>query len=200
MARLLLKRPAFEIRTERDMAEAKTKEPQAAGGSGKGMKILIGVMALLLMVAVGAVSYLLGHRGAPAANAETASSEHASEHADEKSESSSESKSGHDALYLALDPPFVVNFQSDTAARFLQVGVQLMAHDQKALDAAKASEPAVRNALVMLFSSQDAKTLISRDGMEKLRSDALDEIRKIVAERTKGATLDAVYFTSFVMQ
>ena len=75
-----------------------------------------------------------------------------------------------------------------------------MARDQKALDAAKASEPAVRNALVMLFSSQDAKTLISREGKEKLRTDSLDEIRKIVAERTKGATIDAVYFTSFVMQ
>ena len=183
------------------MAEAKTKEPQAAGGSGKGMKILIGVMALLLMVAVGAVSYLLGHRGAPAATAEAASGEHAAEKADAPAESSSESKGGHgDALYLALDPPFVVNFQSDTAARFLQVGVQLMARDQKALDAAKASEPAVRNALVMLFSSQDAKTLISREGKEKLRSDSLDEIRKIVSDRTKGATIDAVYFTSFVMQ
>ena len=62
------------------------------------------------------------------------------------------------------------------------------------------NDNAFRNALVMLFSSQDAKTLVSRDGKEKLRSDALDEIRKIVAERTQGATLDAVYFTSFVMQ
>jgi len=177
------------------MAEAKTKEPQASG-SGKGMKILVGVMALLLMVAIGAVSYLVGHRSAPAATAE--SREHA-EKAEAPAESA-ESKGGHEALYLALDPPFVVNFQSDTAARFLQVGVQLMAHDQKVLDAAKASEPAVRNALVMLFSSQDAKTLISREGKEKLRSDALAEISKIVAERTKGATLDAVYFTSFVMQ
>ena len=182
------------------MAEAKTKEPQASG-SGKGMKILVGVMALLLLVAVGAVSYLLGHRSAPAAaaTAENASGDHAADKTDAASESS-ESKGGHDALYLALDPPFVVNFQSDTAARFLQVGVQLMAHDQKALDAAKASEPAVRNALVMLFSSQDAKTLISREGKEKLRTDSLDEIKKIVSERTKGATIDAVYFTSFVMQ
>ena len=49
MARLLLHASAFEILTEQNMAEAKTKEPQA-GGSGKGMKILIGVMALLGMV------------------------------------------------------------------------------------------------------------------------------------------------------
>jgi len=178
------------------MADAKTKEPQS--GSGKGMKIVIGAMALLLMVAIGAVSYLLGHRSAPAAatTEESADGKHAEKTAD--AEPSSESK-GHEPIYLALDPPFVVNFQSDTATRFLQVGVQLMAHDQKALDAAKASEPAVRNALVMLFSSQDAKTLTSRDGKEKLRTDALDEIRKIVGERTR-APLDAVYFTSFVMQ
>ena len=171
------------------MADAKTKEPQS--GSGKGMKIVIGAMALLLMVAIGAVSYLLGHRSAPAAAAT------AEESAD--AEPSAESK-GHEPIYLALDPPFVVNFQSDSATRFLQVGVQLMAHDQKALDAAKASEPAVRNALVMLFSSQDAKTLISREGKEKLRADALAEMQKIVAERVKGTAIDAVYFTSFVMQ
>ncbi len=178
------------------MAEAKTKEPQT--GSGKGMKIVIGAMAVLLMIAIGAVSYLLGHRSAPVAASAEASvdGKHGEKSADV--EPSAESK-GHEPIYLALDPPFVVNFQSDTATRFLQVGVQLMAHDQKALDAAKASEPAVRNALVMLFSSQDAKTLISRDGKEKLRTDALDEIRKIVGERTR-APLDAVYFTSFVMQ
>ena len=175
------------------MADAKTKEPQA-GGSGKGMKILIGVMALLLVVAVGAVSYLLGHRSAPASA--TAATEASPAHGEE---ASADAK-GHEPVYLALDPPFVVNFQSDSATRFLQVGVQLMARDQKALDAAKASEPAVRNALVMLFSSQDAKTLISRDGKEKLRADALAEIQKIVADRAKGAALDAVYFTSFVMQ
>jgi len=193
MARLLLKVSAqLKLGGALEMADAKTKEPQS-GGSGKGMKILVGVMALLLLVAVGAVSYLLGHRSAPAA-ATAAAGESA------KASESEDGAKGHEPVYLALDPPFVVNFQSESATRFLQVGVQLMARDQRALDAAKASEPAVRNALVMLFSSQDAKTLISRDGKEKLRADALTELQKIVSERTKGAALEAVYFTSFVMQ
>ena len=175
------------------MADAKTKEPQATGGSGKGMKIVVGAMGLLLVVAIAANGYLMGHRSAPAAATAEATTAHAEE-------ASAADAKGHEPIYLALDPPFVVNFQSDSATRFLQVGVQLMAHDQKALDAAKASEPAVRNALVMLFSSQDAKTLISREGKEKLRADALAEMQKIVAERVKGAAIDAVYFTSFVMQ
>ena len=172
------------------MAEAKTKEPQAKG-SGKGMKIVLITMGVMLVAAIGAIGYLMGHRGAPAATTETAAAHDAAPAIDAK---------GQDPLFLALDPPFVVNFQSDSATRFLQVGVQLMARDQKALDAAKASEPAVRNALVMLFSSQDAKTLVSRDGKEKLRTEALAEIQKIVSERAKGAALEAVYFTSFVMQ
>src|ERR1700745_1103393 len=30
------------------------------------------------------------------------------------------------ALYLALDPPFVVNFEGDQSVRFLQITVQIM--------------------------------------------------------------------------
>jgi len=170
------------------MADAK-KEAGAAG-LGKGMKALIGAMALALVVAVGAVSYLLGHKAAPAAAGG----------AEQGSAAVAESAKSSEPLFLALDPPFIVNFQDTVATRFLQISVQLMAHDQKALDAAKASEPAVRNALVMLFSSQEAKALASREGKEKLRADTLAEIQKIVGERAKGATLEAVYFTSFVMQ
>lgn len=103
-------------------------------------------------------------------------------------------------LYLALDPPFIVNFRDDDALRFLQVGVEVMAHDQAALDTLKAEEPVARNALVLLFSSQDYKTLSSRDGKEKLRAEALTELQKIVRERSGKPGLEAVYFTSFVMQ
>jgi flagellar FliL protein len=170
------------------MADAKDKDPKSAG-SGSGKKIVIGAVAVLLLIAIGAGGYLLGHRAAPA-TAGTAEAAHAVV----------ETAKSADPIYLALDPPFIVNFQDAAAMRFLQVGVQLMAHDQHALDAAKASEPAVRNALVMLFSSQDAKSLSSRDGKEKLRADALAELQKIIGERSKGAAIDAVYFTSFVMQ
>ena len=166
------------------MAQSEQTTETASVPPKKGGSKVVIIMGVAVLALAGACGYLLlGHGAHDKAAAK-----------EPKVEMSKQEQ------YLAMDPPFVVNFQSDTAARFLQVGVQLMAHDQKALDAAKASEPAVRNALVMLFSSQDAKTLVSRDGKEKLRSDALDEIRKIVAERTQGATLDAVYFTSFVMQ
>jgi flagellar FliL protein len=176
------------------MAKETNTETQS-GGSGKRIKLIIGTMALLLVGAIGAVTWLMLHRNPPAAA--TASTTTETAHPAEKP---AEPSAAHEPLFLALDPPFIVNFQSDSSAHFLQVGVQLMARDQRALDAAKASDPVVRNALLMLLSSQDAKTLISREGKEKLRSDAQVELQKIVTERAKGAVLEAVYFTPFVMQ
>lgn len=104
-------------------------------------------------------------------------------------------------LYLALDPPFVVNFQANELVRFLQVSVQVMSHDQKVLDLLKANDPVVRNALLLLFANQKYATLATTAGKEQLRAQALAAIRKIVAQAGGDPQrIDAVYFTSFVMQ
>lgn len=105
-----------------------------------------------------------------------------------------------DELYLPLDPPFVVNFQGEDTLRYLQVGVTLGAHDQKAIDAAKAAQPALRDALVALFSNQQSETVGTPAGREKLQKDALAAVRKIIKPRLGRDGIEALYFTSFVMQ
>jgi flagellar FliL protein len=106
----------------------------------------------------------------------------------------------HDALYQPLEPGFVVNFQDDRALRFLQVGITVMSHDPEAIQAVKDTDPVIRNALVMLFSGQDATTLTDAKGKQKLQAEALVAVQKIVADKTGKPGIDAVYFTSFVMQ
>jgi flagellar FliL protein len=103
-------------------------------------------------------------------------------------------------LYLPLDPAFVVNFQDDDATRYLQVGVTLMSHDAAAIQAVKDNDPVIRNALVMLFSSQTFDQLSTTAGKQKLQSEALAAVRKIVADKLGKPGVDALYFTSFVMQ
>lgn len=103
-------------------------------------------------------------------------------------------------LYLALDPAFVVNFQDNESLRFLQIEVQVMAFEQSDLDALVASTPVVRDALVTLFSDQAFESVSTRQGKERLREQALAELRRIVRERTGKDGLEAIYFTSFVMQ
>ncbi len=104
------------------------------------------------------------------------------------------------AQYLPLDPPFVVNFEDKTQIRFLQIAVEVMSRDPAALEAVKLHMPAIRNNLVILFSSQDAAVVGTRDGKEQLRTATLSEINKILKKETGEAGLEAVYFTSFVMQ
>jgi flagellar FliL protein len=104
------------------------------------------------------------------------------------------------ALYLQLDPAFVVNFQDDRALRFLQVGVNVMAHDPVAIQATKDAEPVIRNALLMLFSAQDFTALSNVKGKQKLQADALAEIQRVLKEKIGRPGIDAVYFTSFIMQ
>jgi flagellar FliL protein len=104
-------------------------------------------------------------------------------------------------LFLALDPPFVVNFQDQGQIRFLQVGIEVMANDPKAIEAVKTESPVIRNALLMLLSGQDAKALMTRQGKEKLRAEAQAEIQKVLAKDGEGKPgIKALYFTSFVMQ
>ena len=103
-------------------------------------------------------------------------------------------------LYLPLDPAFVVNFRDDQSARYLQVGVTLMSHEQSALDAAKDAQPVIRNQLLLLFSGQSYQNLVDAAGKEKLQAQALAAVQKIVDERTGKPGIDALYFTSFVMQ
>jgi flagellar FliL protein len=52
----------------------------------------------------------------------------------------------------------------------------------------------------MLYSNQDPATLNSREGKEMLRTQTLEEVRKVLEEQTGEGGVENVYFTSFVMQ
>jgi flagellar protein FliL len=105
------------------------------------------------------------------------------------------------ALYVALDPPFVVNFEADQQVRFLQVTAQLMSRDPATIELLKTNDPVVRNDLLMLFGGQKYSVVSTREGKEALRTQTLEAVRKIVAGAGgKPEKVEAVYFTSFVMQ
>jgi len=104
-------------------------------------------------------------------------------------------------LFLGLDPPFVVNFDGEQTARFLQIAVQLETRDPATIELLKTNDPVVRNDLLLLFGNQKYAQLSTREGKEALRTEALAEVRKVLAAAGGHAErLEAVYFTSFVMQ
>lgn len=107
---------------------------------------------------------------------------------------------GKAELYLPLDPAFVVNFRDADSLRYLQVGVTLMSHDPEAINVAKAADPVLRDGLVALFSNQNFSIISDAAGRKKLQEQALVTVRKIVQARLGRPGIDALYFTSFVMQ
>ena len=105
------------------------------------------------------------------------------------------------AQFVALDPPFVVNFEAGASARFLQVAVQLMTRDPLMVDFLNANTPIIRNDLLLLFGGKKVDEVSTQEGKEALRVAALEAVRKIIAqEGGKPEALESVYFTSFVMQ
>lgn len=104
-------------------------------------------------------------------------------------------------MFHPLDPPFVVNFQGEQTVRFLQLEVRLGSRDAATIDLLKANDPVIRNDLLLMLASQQAAELATSEGKQKLRARALDVVRRIV-KSAGGApeTVEAVFFTSFVMQ
>jgi flagellar FliL protein len=103
------------------------------------------------------------------------------------------------SVYYAIDPPLVVNFEDGSVVRFLQITMEIMAHDPKAIESVQKNIPLIRNNLLLLMSNRNYQSLMSRDGKEKLRAEALAEV-KDVQKKQGGADIDDILFTSFVVQ
>lgn len=149
------------------------------------LRLMIIIGAVVLAVGLGATLFLTHAFSRPSA----------------KSHAAAAQKPSGPPLYLALDPAFVVNFQADQLVRFLQVSVEVMSRDQKTLDLLKANDPVLRNDLLMLLGNQKYSVISTPAGKEQLRAEALAAVRKDLAQAGGDPNkLEAVYFTSFVMQ
>jgi flagellar FliL protein len=107
-------------------------------------------------------------------------------------------------LYLPMDPPLVASLDDNGAIRFLQVTVELLSRDKQVIADLTTHMPVIRNNLLMLLGSQPITALTSRDDKEKLRKQALAEVRKIMednpGEKEREGSVEDLYFTSFVVQ
>jgi len=145
--------------------------------------LIIGIAAFVLLAGGGAAAFLLmGHN-------------------DPHKKEAAKKEPAKPPLYVALDPPFVVNFDGEQLVRFLQITVQVLTREPETVEILKVNDPVVRNDMLLLFANQKYEVVAQRDGREKLRMDALKSIRHVVATNGgKPDSIENVYFTSFVMQ
>ena len=98
-----------------------------------------------------------------------------------------------------VDKVLTVNFEDGSVVRFLQISMEVMAHDQKAIDSVQKNIPLIRNNLLLLMSNRNYQSMMSRDGKDKLRQEALAEVRA-VQKKEGSPDVDDILFTSFVVQ
>jgi flagellar FliL protein len=174
-------------------------EPRRQAGLSTVVLVILILVAVLLLGGGGTVAALyfggvIGGDSAPTANADAAGADAQGGDAQAKAEKKKP------PIYLPIEPALVANFDRKGRVGYLQAGVELMAREQKTIDAAQKNMPVIRNNLLFLMSSKSYEELSDRAGKEKLREQALGEVNKVLEEQGFDGRIEAVYFTAFVMQ
>jgi flagellar FliL protein len=102
------------------------------------------------------------------------------------------------AHYIEMKPVFVINLPGKPS--LLQVGVSLRVFSDQMVEFIKHNDPMLRHHLINLLQNKEAATLQGRDAKEALQAEMIKEVNRIVTELSGPGQVDALYFTSFVMQ
>lgn len=173
------------------------EEGEAKKGGGM-MKIVLLVNGLLLVIgiAVGAVMFFMGDDEPKTdAQQDTEVLEDAAEGGD-----AGRKKSKGTPVYIPLHPAFVVNFENQEQVSFLQVDIQIMTYDSSVEAALKTHMPAVRNELLLLLGGKQYHEINTREGKRALSQEAIQVIQDVLKSVGEPNSIQALYFTSFVMQ
>jgi len=185
-------------------------ENKKPAGDGKLKTILIfsAIGVLVIGISVGATWFIMSSgddsagAGSGDETAEPAEAE-VSEKKEKKSKKDEEKKKAlvkAKVMYMNLAPAFVVNLESDSDVRYLQVEVTVMAHSVEDIDLITLHMPVVRHHLMLLFSSQEFSELRTIEGKEALQADALEVVQKVMKDVTGYPVVKGVYLPSIVGQ
>lgn len=106
-------------------------------------------------------------------------------------------------VYYTIKDPFIVNFseQSDGQVQYMQVKMEVMARSEALIEQVKIHLPAIQHELLLLLYSQKYDGLLTSEGIQVLQQACLQTINRILrSETSMEAEVEAVYFSSFIMQ
>jgi len=178
--------------------EEENTEAGEEGGEKKGgmMKIILLVNGVLLLIGIGVgVFMFMGDDEKAADGADTEMLE-----GEESVEESKPKKSKGTPIYVPLHPAFVVNFENQEQVAFLQVDIQIMTYDNTVESALKTHMPAIRNELLLLLGGKQYHEINTREGKRALSQEAIQVMQDVLKDVGASSSIEALYFTSFVMQ
>lgn len=102
------------------------------------------------------------------------------------------------AEYLPLSPKFIVNLKEWKT--FLRVDVQLLISSEDDAKKIRPHMPAIRHALIMLFSNYGKDDLTTNEQREQLREKALEETKTTLKKYAHSNGVKDLFFTEFLIQ
>jgi flagellar FliL protein len=167
--------------------DSKTEDAVTNGGGMKRALTAGGAAVIFIILGVFAGPMLRDVVSDPAVDAQSAADEPGA--------------AGNPALYTSLHPPLVVNFKDSFGdGHYMQITMEVMAREQKVIDAVKNHTPVIRNALILLYGTVDYDALSTREGKEKMLADGLKEIQGVMTREIGSSGVEAVYFTNLIIQ
>ena len=169
------------------MADEENTEEEGGKKGGGMMKMLLMGVGVIVLLAVGVFA------GPMVMNAISPPEEVAEEEEAEPADDP--------PIYQSLHPPLIVNFKDQYGdAHFMQVTLEVMARDQGVINAVREHAPVIRNDLILLYASSMYEDVTTREGKEKMLSDGLAEVQRIMTDRIGEPGVEALYFTGLVIQ
>lgn len=167
-----------------DEKESESEDLDLGSGKSSKLKLIILIVAVLVLVGGGAAAYFL------LTGEETPEGEQVEEEVVEEK---------LPAIYHALDPVFVVNL--DGRPKLMQLGIQLRLRSPELDEFLTLNDPMIRHHILNILSIQEGKKLqADRAAKEQLQADLLTEVNKIVKDNDGPEEVEALFFTSFVLQ
>ena len=103
------------------------------------------------------------------------------------------------ATYYPIEENFTANLRGGDG--FVQVAIGISTYyDGRVLENVALHEMAVRSAVLMTLSEQDAASIASTEGREALRGTLKKAINDVLKRKEGFGGIDDVYYTSFVTQ
>lgn len=102
--------------------------------------------------------------------------------------------------YVQLEPAFVVNYGGEGRLKYLKTDITLVTNGGLAEDVVKQHLPLLRNQLMMLLSRQTDESVTTNEGKERLRKEALEEVRQTLEKEVQHPVVEDLLFTTFIYQ
>jgi len=169
------------------MADEEGKADDSAKG-GMNKKMLVLVMLVLLIVVGGGAGFFFMSGGEPEGRGKAA---------DVHAEVEAEDEPDPAFIGPVIDlEPFVLNLADRDQLRYLKVAIKLQLDRPQDETDFTIKLPAIRDALLVLLTSKESRSLRTVDGKMLVR----DEIGGRVNTIMKKGKIQQVYFTEFIIQ